>query len=310
MIHVAVAVIKNNQNQYLIAKRLNHVHQGGLWEFPGGKVEIGETTLEALTRELQEEVAIQLQTARPFIQIEHHYEDRSVLLDVWLVTEFSGHAQGREGQAIAWQPIDAFTPEKFPQANWPIIKAIRLPDYYMITPETDNIAMLLDTLESNFHKGIRLVQLRVKTISSEKYRTLANQVLELAHAYQAEVLTNSDNPDQLDPALFSGVHLSHQSLWTLSSRPLPHHQWLAASCHSAKDLARACQIGVDFAVLSPVLKTTSHPTAVPLGWEQFTSLVKNTSLPTYALGGLQTHQLTTAYCQGAQGIAGISTFMN
>jgi len=310
VIHVAVAVIKNKQNQYLIAKRLKHVHQGGLWEFPGGKVEVGETTLEALTRELQEEVAIELQTARPFIQIKHHYEDRSVLLDVWLVTEFSGQAEGREGQAIAWRPIEALTPEKFPQANLPIIKAIRLPDYYMITPETDDIFMLLDTLENNFRKGIQLVQLRMKTISSEKYRVLANQVLELAHTYQAKVLTNSDNPVQLDSILFSGVHLSHQSLWALTNRPLPNHQWVAASCHSEEDLARAYQIGVDFAVLSPVLKTASHPTAVPLGWEQFTSLVKNTSLPTYALGGLQTHQLTTAHSHGAQGIAGITTFID
>ncbi len=310
LIHVAVAVIKNKKNQYLIAKRLKHVHQGGQWEFPGGKVEIGETTLGALTRELQEEVAIQLQTARPFIQVKHHYEDRSVLLDVWLVTEFSGQAEGCEGQSIAWQPIDALIPEKFPQANWPIMKAIRLPNCYMITQETEDITQLLNTLEANFQKGIRLVQLRIKTMSSTKYRVLANQVLALAQTYQANILTNSDNPRPFDEALFSGVHLSHQSLWTLAHRPLPHHQWVAASCHSAKDLVRACQIGVDFAVLSPVLKTASHPTAVPLGWGKFTSLVKNTSLPIYALGGLQTDQLTTAYRHGAQGIAGISTFMS
>jgi len=126
-IHVAVAVIvhQNDSNKILIAKRPDHVHEGGLWEFPGGKVEQGEHVFEALARELEEELAIFVLQAEPLIKIQHDYPEKSVLLDVWKVTEFSGNAKGNEGQAIDWVSVDKLNEYSFPEANNVIIDELQ-----------------------------------------------------------------------------------------------------------------------------------------------------------------------------------------
>lgn len=123
-VHVAVAVITNSDGQILIAKRPEHVHQGGLWEFPGGKVEAGEQLEAALQRELQEELGIELQACQPLLEINHDYSDKQVFLDVWLVTEFSGQAYGREQQPVRWVAAEALAEYQFPEANQPILKAL------------------------------------------------------------------------------------------------------------------------------------------------------------------------------------------
>ncbi|MDG9670707.1 8-oxo-dGTP diphosphatase MutT [Hahella sp. CR1] len=128
-VHVAVAVVLDQHNRVLVARRPDHLHQGGLLEFPGGKVEPGETVLAALQRELFEEVGVQVDVsedaANPLIQIEHHYPDKHVLLDVWRVSRFSGEAQGREGQYVAWLDLNELDPEAFPAANREIIAALQ-----------------------------------------------------------------------------------------------------------------------------------------------------------------------------------------
>ena len=126
-VHVAVAVIvdQNDSNKILIAKRPDHVHKGGLWEFPGGKVEQGEHVFEALARELEEELAIFVLQAEPLINIQHDYPEKSVLLDVWKVTEFSGNAKGNEGQAIEWVSVSQLNEYSFPEANNLIINELQ-----------------------------------------------------------------------------------------------------------------------------------------------------------------------------------------
>ena len=124
-IHVAVGVICNPQRQILVALRPNHVHQGGLWEFPGGKVESGETVHQALERELQEELAITPLTSRPLLEIHHDYSDKSVWLDVYWIEQFAGKARGCEGQKIKWVDVAELDPNHFPAANGPIIDVIK-----------------------------------------------------------------------------------------------------------------------------------------------------------------------------------------
>lgn len=123
LVHVAVGVIRDSQGKLLIARRHENSHQGGLWEFPGGKVEAGESVLAALRRELEEELAIDLLAARALLKVEHDYGDKAVLLDVWLVQRFSGQAVGREGQPLRWVAPDALADFDFPAANHPIVQA-------------------------------------------------------------------------------------------------------------------------------------------------------------------------------------------
>ena len=127
-IHVVAAVIYGNLNEILIARRPDHLHQGGLWEFPGGKIEANETTYQGLARELNEELAIKVIAANPFMQVSHDYSDKHILLDVWQVTAFKGEARGAEGQECCWVPIKILLREDskyaFPQANRPILDAL------------------------------------------------------------------------------------------------------------------------------------------------------------------------------------------
>ncbi len=122
--HVAVAIIENVHKQILLALRQPHQHQGNLWEFPGGKVEKGETVYDTLAREMREELGVVIISAQPFITTSYHYSNKLVLLDAWRVTKFSGQPYGREGQTLKWSELDKLTDNRFPVANDPIIHAL------------------------------------------------------------------------------------------------------------------------------------------------------------------------------------------
>jgi 8-oxo-dGTP diphosphatase len=124
-IHVVAAVILDPQKNILLARRPQDKHQGGLWEFPGGKVEVDEAVAEALIRELQEELAITPLETAPLITVQHDYVDKSVLLDVWWVTAFDGQPHGCEGQPIEWVGVAQLDNYEFPAANLAIVDAIK-----------------------------------------------------------------------------------------------------------------------------------------------------------------------------------------
>ncbi|MDX1537689.1 8-oxo-dGTP diphosphatase MutT [Arsukibacterium sp.] len=127
-LHVAVGVIIRQQAQHkqvLLALRSSKQHQGGKWEFPGGKVEPGETVEAALARELQEELAITVLQARPFMQLNYTYPERQVKLDIWLVTDFSGTPAGLEGQPLQWANVSDLAAISFPDANQPIVERLQ-----------------------------------------------------------------------------------------------------------------------------------------------------------------------------------------
>jgi 8-oxo-dGTP diphosphatase len=309
VVHVAAAAVFDTAGRVLIARRLAHVHQGGLWEFPGGKREPDETAFAALARELHEELGITVCHARPLIQVRHDYPDKSVLLDVWRVDRFEGEPRGCEGQPLSWVKPDELADYGFPAANIPIVNAVRLPERYLITPEpsADRQAFLA-CLDAALLGGIRLVQLRAKTLSDREYVSLAQAVLMCCRRHGACLLINAA-PSILGKVDAEGVHLTSEQLWALSERPrTTHDKWLAASCHTAAELAHATAIGVDFAVLAPVVATTTHPDAIVLGWDGFRALVAQTPMPVYALGGMTAADLPRAIEAGAQGIAAIRGF--
>ena len=126
LLHVAVGVVLDDSDRVLIARRAVQSHQGGLWEFPGGKVEAGESVLQALARELEEELGIRVASSSPLLEVRHDYGDKAVLLDVHLVRDFSGTARGLEGQPLNWVAASELGQFQFPAANGPIVDAVVL----------------------------------------------------------------------------------------------------------------------------------------------------------------------------------------
>ncbi len=309
MIHVVAGVIRNPQGEILTTLRHDHLHQGGLWEFPGGKLEENESRIDGLKRELKEELSIEVTAAQPLIQVPHHYEDRSVLLDVWEVTAFSGEPHGAEDQELRWSAASALKVEEFPAADRPVLTALQLPDRYLITGKAENNEDFLNKLESVLEQGIRLVQFRAPELEPEPYLELAAAVVEKAHGYGAKVLLNGD-PAWVEQVSADGIHLNGHRLKTLQGRPVGEGLLISASLHNAEEIERAAEIGVDFAVLSAVLPTKTHPDREPLGWDHFSELVAEATYPIYALGGVDQSHIGQAREMGGQGVAAIRAFWN
>lgn len=305
IVHVAVGVIVASDKKILIAKRADKAHQGGLWEFPGGKVEPGENLHQALERELYEELAIKVIATQPLIKIRHDYGDKVVLLDVHKVTRFSGEPQGNEGQPIAWVAPEKLSDYDFPAANRPIITAINLPQRMLITGELNSTEDFFARTQKALRKGIRLVQLRVADDAA--IPELLDRMLVLCRQFSAQLQVNAS------PDLFAvieqpeiGLHLTTRNLLLCDQRPVGENILLSASCHNDIEISHAQKIGVDFICLSPVHATSTHPDGLPMGWSVFESLVEYTSIPVFALGGMKESDLPRAIAAGAQGIAGIS----
>ncbi|PZP22436.1 Nudix family hydrolase [Pseudomonas kuykendallii] len=304
-IHVAAAVIRAADGRVLIARRPDDKHQGGLWEFPGGKVEDGEAVEAALARELAEELGIAVTQARPLIQVRHDYPDKQVLLDVWEVSAFSGEAHGAEGQPLAWVAPRHLADYDFPAANAPIVAAARLPDRYLITPDELEPQDLLAGVRQAIAEGIRLIQLRAPGMFDAQYRDLAVDIQGVC-AGKAQLMLKGPL-EWLGDFPAAGWHLTAKQLrdYAARGRPFPTERWLAASCHDAEELALASAMGVDFVTLSPLQATRTHPEAQPLGWDAASELLRGFDKPAFLLGGVGPDDLPHAWQIGAQGIAGI-----
>nr|WP_218573224.1 Nudix family hydrolase [Pseudomonas sp. L-22-4S-12] len=307
-VHVAAAVIRGADRQILLARRAAQQHQGGLWEFPGGKVEAGEAVRDALARELAEELGIEVRQARPLIQVHHDYPDKQVLLDVWEVSAFSGEPHGAEGQPLAWVSPRQLDDYQFPAANQPIVTAAQLPERYLITPQGLEPGELLRGVRQALVDGVRLVQLRAPNMFDAQYRDLAVDIQGLC-AGKAQLMLKGPL-EWLGDFPAAGWHLTAAQLrqYAAKGRPFPASRWLAASCHGAEELALAAQMGVDFVTLSPLQATQTHPDAAPLGWEVASELLRGSNIPAYLLGGVGPEHLEQAWQAGAQGVAGIRAF--
>ena len=302
-IEVVAAVLQRPDGTFLLAQRPAGKVYAGYWEFPGGKVEPGETARAALSRELHEELGVEVQEAYPWITRDYEYEHASVRLRFFRITRWGGELHPREQQAFAWQCIDALTVSPLLPANGPVLRALALPTLYGISNAgaIGSEAFLL-RLERAFQCGMRLVQIREKSIGDEALVALAERASALAAKVGAKVLLNAE-PALAARAGVQGVHLTAARL--LESRMRPDVEWVGASCHDARELAHAAALNLDFVVLGPLMHTPTHPGASTLGWEGFSALVAGYPLPVYALGGLGMTDMHDAWRAGAHGIAAI-----
>ena len=299
-VEVAAAVIERPDGSFLLAQRPAGKVYAGWWEFPGGKIEAGESAADALARELREELGIGVLRAYPWVTRAHIYEHATVLLHFFRVVEWSGEPKAREGQAFVWQRLEAPIAEPMLPANGPVLASLALPLEYAITDaQSMGAAEQLSRVEARMKDGLRLIQVRDKD-NWERTR-LIYVVTRMARQYGAKVLVNSG------PAAANthGIHFSAEQLMTLRARPKGESNCtlMAASCHTVQELGHAMAIGLDFVVLGPVRATPSHPGAPVLGWDGFRRIAEGASIPVYAIGGLGAADLDNARRAGAHGLA-------
>ncbi|MEP6881682.1 MAG: Nudix family hydrolase [Dokdonella sp.] len=301
-IHVVAGVIRDDRGRVLLAQRPAGKEHAGLWEFPGGKVESTEQAEAALVRELNEELGIRARIGRRVIAV----PNGRMVLDVYRVLDFQGVVHAREAQNLAWIAPEDIEATRLPPADRPVLAALRLPDHYLITPTlvSEEDSAFLSAIDHALAAGIRMIQLRQPGRPRGQLAPLARQVRERCRRAEAILLLNTDW--QLAELLgLDGVHLPAHVARTLSRRPLPKHRWLGVSCHDANELQHAAAIGADFATLSPIHFTPGHAHSQPLGWQRAEALIAESSIPVYALGGMQHSEVNTAHVNGAQGIAAI-----
>lgn len=298
-IEVAAAVIEQPDGRFLMARRPEGKVYAGWWEFPGGKVEAGETARQALDRELHEELGIEVEAAWPWLSRSFSYQHADVLLRFFRVTRWRGEPHPHEGQLLDWTRADAPGVSPILPANGPILKGLRLPLEYAISDAARlGPQVFLQRLDQRLAAGLKLVQWREKGASAEP-PDLVEQVAARCKAAGAVLMCNGDAA--LAARLDAGLHLNSAQL--LQAEKRPDFEWVAASCHNQAELQRAADLELDFVVLSPVLPTPSHPGEPALGWPAFSTWLRDFPLPVFALGGLGKDDLDLARGYGAQGVA-------
>ena len=301
VVHVAAAVLLRPDGHVLLAQRPAGKAYAGYWEFPGGKLEPGESPRAALQRELREELGIEIQRASPWLVQEFVYPHAHVILHFFRVFAWDGQLVGHDGQAFAWQAPGRYTVAPLLPANTRILAALDLPAVYGITCAADTgEEPFLACAERAFADGLRLVQVRDKEWPRARRIAFARRVVASAHRHGAKVLFNG-TADEARQAVCDGVHWTAASLGEAYARP--EGMLVAASCHVQEELAHAGALGLDFAVLGTLKATPTHPSAIPLGWDGFAARIVDVRLPVYALGGLTPADLPLAIDHGAHGVA-------
>ena len=299
-IHVVAGVITDARGRVLLNRRAGERDMVGLWEFPGGIREPGETSEQALVRELREELGIEAEVGEWLMEVPQLYPDKRLRLEVRRIRGWSGNARGREGQAITWVTPEKLERYSMPPADVPVVAMLRQSDRYVVTPEAADNQAWLDGVGRAVLAGVDRIQLRTPAHPDrvELARTAVAQ-----HGRRTQFLVNRDIA--LARELGVGVHLGSEQLAALDKRPLPASLPVAASCHDLVQLQAAQRLGCDFAVLGPVQATASHPGAEAMGWEGFERLREQVSLPLYAIGGMGPEHISKARTHGAQGVAAI-----
>lgn len=315
--HAAVGVIQRDDGMVLLGERPVGKPWAGYWEFPGGKVERNETPIQALMRELQEELGIKVKSYFPWLTRSFDYPEKfdaqgklespakTVKLHFFIVTQWDGEPRGLENQTLSWQSPHRLNVAPMLPANAPILSALCFPSIYAITNLVElGEALFFQRLVTALDNGLRMIQIREKQLSALDLKFFTKRVVSMAQPFGAQVLLSSESALEGSVVLDAGaigMHLTSTAL--MQTQQKPSGMLCGASCHNRQDLAHAEKLGLDYVLLSPVLKTQSHADATPLGWDAFSDLIEGYGLPVYALGGMQMADLPLARQHGAHGLA-------
>lgn len=298
--NVAAGVLINEHNQFLLATRPEGKAYAGWWEFPGGKIEAGESPREAAVREIAEELGVTVEQAFPWLTETFVYPHTTVRLQFFQITRWSGTLHPHEGQTFSWHKMGTLEVEQILPANLPILRALALPRLYGIScAEELGEARQLQALEQQLAAGLRLIQVREKNWPPERKRAFAAEVVERARQWGARVYIHEDA--ELARELGCGVHWTAATLMQQSVKPALA---TGASCHTQAEVLQAEKLGLDYVLLGSVQATPSHPDGPVLGWDGLERMLEHGySVPVFALGGLQPVDLEQARLAGAHGIA-------
>ncbi len=307
-IEVAVGVLRR-KNQVLVGQRLVKDRYFQKWEFPGGKLEAGETAEQCLKRELYEELGIDVLCTQPLIRLDHDYPDRHVRLHVFVVDGFSGEPSGKEGQAVQWLEIDQCSKLDFLEANEPIVNAVKLPSLMLITQlEKYGLEQTLQCLhfwQAKCQEQERrfVVQLREPQLTGDD---LLQSIKTIRKTLSSTIplILNGDMNTAIALGC-DGVHLNANIAKSYQQRSELPDFWVGMSCHNEAELGHAEKIA-DYALLSPIKATKSHPEQTPRGWSFFAETVSRIKLPCYALGGMKLGDIDISRQYGGQGVAMLS----
>lgn len=308
IVDVAAAVIRRGDGSFLLGRRPPGGIYAGYWEFPGGKVEAGESPRLALLRELQEELGIEVESAYPWIVREFTYEHAHVRLHFFRVLQWSGELRDLQHDALAWQSVGKVTAAPLLPANAPVLAALALPDFYAISHAAEiGVDAQLAALARALDQGLRLVQLREPELPVARRAAFIQAAIDLCRQFGARVLVNGDLAQARDSHA-DGVHMTAAQLMSCKSRP--DFPLVAASCHDRLELAQAARLGLDFVVVGAIKETPSHPGRPGMGWNRLAEMIAGYSLPVYALGGLMAGDMQAAWRAGAHGIAAMRAAWN
>lgn len=316
-LHVVAGVLRDREGRVLLARRPEGKADAGLWEFPGGKVERGEAPLDALRRELHEELGLRVHDGEALIRVPVAATGEGagirLHLDTWQVRAFDGEPVAHEHAALAWVALDALDRYPMPPADRPVVAALREPDRVLITPEPgegpEAEARWLAALDAALATGLCRVHLRLA--DSAQRRRLAVELTPRCRRAQAGLWVHGDAA--LAAELGVNLHwragqLREAGAAEQTRRHREAGGQVSAAVHDAEELALAEALGVDDLLLGPVKPTATHPGQPGLGWDTFERLRARTSQPVYALGGVGPEDRDEARRHGAQGVAGIRAF--
>jgi len=301
VVDVAVGVLIRPDGRFLLASRPAGKPYAHYWEFPGGKIEPGESIARALARELHEELGIAIDQPLPWVVREFEYPHAHVRLHFCRVYEWSGELHAREGQSFRFCARDDLPNGPLLPATVPVLRWLALPPVYAISNAHElGAAVFLRRLDRALERGLKIMQFREPHLDPSEAEPLFRETLRRVRAVDGRLVVSSRHPHAWS-RVADGMHLTSSDLMTSTRRP--ECDWVGASTHGESELARAADIGADFAVVGPVGPTASHPGLRGMGWHTLAQVIAVTAVPVYAIGGLSAQDLGLAQGAGAQGIA-------